>query len=389
MTAPVTGPAKLPRWADRETSWVAVVLVAAAWSAVMAGAVHEPLDTQRTLTFAGGPLLLLAGIHARTSDYLHAPQRDRLLPLPLPARRHWDAGFRHQLVGLGGTWVAGTLALASLLVATPNPPDDNLFNVLKLVADWTWLCLIALGIEPFFAGLSAYLGRRFPESHAGRQMQHSAGGGWTQDEAVVHLYAPAIAIGTAAALAMPGQLVLMAWEDDGVLTPLGLAVAVAPLLLALPLPVLGRRLYEDGVWEAVPWLTQATKTLAGPAMPEPTPPWLAVFRDPVRRVLVLQVLRGTPLPLMRLCGPLLWAAAVVVWRIPPSASAIAAGFGLVALWIMPLRTIARARLARARTFVALPLSPAQRDGRDLVAPVLAAAPVAVAVTVAGVAWSLM
>ncbi len=384
----VSWPTKLPRWADRETAWVAVVLVAAGWSAVMGAAVNESMESQRTLTFTGGPLLLVAGIHARMSDFLHAPQRSRLLPLPLPPVIHWRDAIRHHRVGLLGTWVAGAIALGSLSFAVVAPPPEHYANVAKLVLDWTWLCALAMGVEPLFAGLAAYLGRRFPEGHAGQGIQHSAGGGWTQNEAVVHLYAPALAIGTAAALAMPGQLVFMGWDTYGELPAVAGLAAIVPLGLSLVLPRVGRNLYVSGVWEAVPWLTEATRTLAGPALPEPTPSWVASLKNPVRRVLVLQLLRATPMPMFRLVAPLLWAGAVLFWQIPLGAPVVAVGLGLAALWIMPLRILTRQRLARARTFVALPLPEPQRRGRDPLAPVLAALPLALALGLALVQWTV-
>ena len=115
---------------------------------------------------------------------------------------------------------------------------------------------------------------------------------------------------------------------------------------------------------------------------------VARIRNPVRRVLVLQVLRATPIPMFRLVAPLVWAGAILIWRLPPGAPVIAAGLGFAALWLMPLRSISAGRVVRARTFVALPLNAAGREGKDPIAPLLAALPVVLAASVAVAVWTL-
>ncbi|MCY1006226.1 hypothetical protein OV079_11770 [Nannocystis pusilla] len=158
--------ASLPRWPPTwPSAWVAPLVLAAAWSIALA---NEPeLAAQRGLVFAGGPFLLLAGLHARLGGYLHAPERERLLPLPIePARHFRSAGPAHRR-GLALTIVAGVGAIAAATL-----PDGARCG--WLLADFLWLALAAILVEPGIAGVAAYAGRRFPRGTGSRRRSSSA-----------------------------------------------------------------------------------------------------------------------------------------------------------------------------------------------------------------------
>jgi hypothetical protein len=83
MLAAVKRP-PLPRWrADWPHAWLAPVLAAACWALALGSSTEAA--TQRSLVFIGGPLVLLAGLHARLTEYLHGRARERLAPLPIVA----------------------------------------------------------------------------------------------------------------------------------------------------------------------------------------------------------------------------------------------------------------------------------------------------------------
>ncbi|MEZ4454716.1 MAG: hypothetical protein R3B09_35025 [Nannocystaceae bacterium] len=126
--------------------------------------------------------------------------------------------------------------------------------------DFAWLCAFAALIEPTIPAIAAWLGRRFAGDGAATSIQRSLAAGWSAPEAAIHLYAPALGIGLAALLAMPGQLAL---EHRG----------AAPS--ALPWPS-GRwpspprsawspSFYACGLWEAaLRVFHESIRSLAGP-----------------------------------------------------------------------------------------------------------------------------
>jgi hypothetical protein len=225
-------------------------------------------------------------------------------------------------------------------------------------------------------------GRRFAEHSRARELQRSLGGGWTTPEAVVHLYAPALAIGLATLLAMPGQLSLERWIDGHPLGPTQIAVSVVPLLIALGLRLAAPALYRTGMWEAVPWLTEATRTLAGPPRPEPTPAWVRQVPIAWLRLLTVQFLRMTPLPYLRLAIVVGLTVHAALRSDAPGGPAIALSLAAIGLWIVPTSTLVRARPARARLAAALPLRATQRRGQaGVIAVVALAAPALILVSV--------
>jgi hypothetical protein len=105
MLAAVKRP-PLPRWrADWPHAWLAPVLAAACWALALGSSTEAA--TQRSLVFIGGPLVLLAGLHARLTEYLHGRARERLAPLPIVAGRHFAAAQRVHMRGLGLAIVCG------------------------------------------------------------------------------------------------------------------------------------------------------------------------------------------------------------------------------------------------------------------------------------------
>ncbi|MFV8756776.1 hypothetical protein ACNOYE_40045 [Nannocystaceae bacterium ST9] len=353
----------LPRGEHPPTSVLVPALVAAAWWGVLAMAQSSELATQRSLVFLGGPLLLLSGLHARLHGYLHAPERIGLLPLPIDPLRHFEQARRRHLPELALSLLLGVAAvLAAALSAGSGTFVDRALHGLALAGDFAWLGLFAWWLEPGIAAASALLGRRFPEGSRERELQRTLGGGWTTAEAVVHLYAPAFGIAIAVALAMPGQLGLERWIDAGSLDGSLIALGLAPLLVALLVRVAAPRAYARGVWEAVPWLAEATRTIAGPPQPEPSPAWIRGIRDPWSRLLVVQFVRLTPLPMLRLSALLGFGAWLCVRDGSPTGPSIAALAALIGLWLIPARTLARQRPSRARLGGALPLDSARRAG---------------------------
>jgi hypothetical protein len=328
----------------------------------MAMVADAPIATQRSLVFLGGPLVLLAGLHARSVGFLHAPERERWLPLPISPDRHWQSAVRMHAPSFVITVLLGILALV---------PFD-----VGLAIEFAWLAVFALLLEPVAASTAALLGRRFPEHGRSHELQRSLGGGWTTPEAVVHLYAPAFFLALATALAMPGQLSLERWLDGHPLGPGAWAAALVPLPIAIGLRMLAPRHYRVGMWEAVAWLSEATRTLAGPPQPEPTPAWAGKIPDPWIRLLVIQFWRITPLPYLRLLL-LLGVGAVTLMRTdPPTGPLIAVAMACVGAWVVPAGAVLRESTNRSRLCGALPLSPGRRRGRPgLVAAVALAAPV--------------
>ena len=308
----------LPRWRPAwPHAWVAPALAGAGWSLALAGS--DDLATQRSLVFLGGPLVLLAGLHARLGDYLHGRGRERLAVLPVPATRHFAAGLAMHRRGFVVAAVCGSLGVVlGAYAATADPVRAAL-----LAGDFLWLCVLAILIEPAIPALAAHAGRRFPDEHPIRQAQAQLGGGWTSPEAAVHLYAPALGLGLAALLAMPGQLGLARLADGQALRGLHVALFAAPVVVAIAVRVAAPRVYAGGFFEAVAWLAEATRSLAGPPEPPPRPAWVARLADPATRLLVTQWLRLTSVPLLRLAALLGWGGYLLARGAPPTAPAVA------------------------------------------------------------------
>jgi hypothetical protein len=342
-------------------NWLVPAFAAALWSGVMAMVADAPIATQRSLVFLGGPLLLLSSLHARLYGFLHAPERMRWLPLPIAAQRHWQSAVQMQVPGFGITVLLG---IAALMVAGLD---------LGLAAEFAWLAVFALVLEPSAAATAAWLGRRFPEHGRANELQRSLGGGWTTPEAVVHLYAPALFLALATMLAMPGQLSLERWLDGHPLGAGAWAAALLPLLVALGLRAAAPRHYRLGMWEAVPWLSEATRTLAGPPQPEATPAWASKISDPWIKLLVIQFWRITPLPYLRLV--LVVGVAAVTWlrTDPPTGPLVAVAMACVGAWLIPAGAVLRESTSRARMCGALPLPLGRRRGRPGVVAVVALA----------------
>ena len=368
MLAAVRTRLTLPRWpAEWPQAWIAPVLAAAAWSLVLASSAD--LATQRSLVFIGGPLVLLAGLHARLGEYLHARARQGLAVLPIAPALHFAAARAAHRRGFALAAISGLLGAGLGGVAGTGEAARGLV----LAGDFAWLCALAGLIEPAIAGCSAYAGRRFPEEHAIRRAQLQLGGGWTAPEAAVHLYAPALGLGLAVLLAMPGQLGLAAAQTQGPrATHAGLLLA--PLVLALAVRWAAPRLYAGGFFAAVAWLAEAMRSLAGPPEPPPRPVWVARLASPTARLWTTQWLRLTSAPLLRLALLLGWGGYLLLRAQAPGAPAAAVGLGLAALWLLPLQTLARQRRRNAALLASLPLPARARAGR---AGGLAAAMVAV------------
>jgi hypothetical protein len=359
-----------------QASWLVPAFAAALWSGVMAMVADAPIATQRSLVFLGGPLVLLAGLHARSFWFLHAPERERWLPLPIAADRHWESAVRMHMPAFGIAVLLGILALMLALLGVEPTPRGVPSN-LGLVAEFVWLAVFAGLLEPVAASTAALLGRRFPEHGRGHELQRSLGGGWTTPEAVVHLYAPAFFLALATALAMPGQLSWERWLDGHPLGAGSWAAALLPLPVAIGLRMLvAPRHYRIGMWEAVAWLSEATRTLAGPPQPEPTPAWAEKISDPWIRLLVIQFWRITPLPYLRLALVLGVGAITLMRTAPPTGPLVAVAMACIGAWLVPTGAMLRESTNRARMCGALPLASGRRRGRPgVLAAVALAVPV--------------
>lgn len=340
--------------------WLAPAVAAAVWGALIAQAGGH-IGLARSLVFLGGPLVLLSGLFERLASYLHSPQRHRLLPLPLHPDLHFAAARGPHRAGLLASAVLGTGAVVLGAAADLVPAGVDTTAVALLVADWLWLVVLSTLTEPAIAAAASWLGRRFEDDTSARRLQLYAGGGWTLPEAVVHLYAPALGIGVAALLAMPGQLTLDRIGDgDG--APSGLIIAsVLPLVVALGLRGWARRGYAVGMFEATAWLHQAIRSLAGPPIPEPAPRWVARLTDPMLKLWALQLWRVTPVPGLRLWTLLLVGGWIgVTGKLGLVQVAILAA--LVALWLVPAVRVARLRPGRQAFASAMPLPAPARTG---------------------------
>ncbi len=365
-------------WAD----WVVPAVVASLWAVLLAASADVGLATRRGMVFIGGPVLLLSGLHARITGYLHAPSRAQLLVLPLPPAAHFEAARSRHLRGLAETLGLGTMAVLAGLV-----PTSGWEGALHLALDWAALAVIAGLFEPMIPAASAAMGRRFEPETWADDLQQRASGGLTLPETAVHLYAPALGVGVAAAAAMPLQLAFDL-SADGMAVPAGLWAAggLAVALAAIAYVAAGS-VYAKGIFEAVPFLAEATRTLAGPPVPEPTPGPIARLRDPVLRLLVLAFWRETPAPTFRLLV-LGGATALVALASSISPAHVAVWVAGVLLWVVPATALSRSRPLRARLLATLPLPPAQRSGTHPRATALLWAPVALGAVVMLIRFAL-
>lgn len=368
----------LPRERPPLASWLIPVVAALLWGGVMRLAADASPATQRSLVFLGGPLLMLAGLHARLFAFLHAPGRMRWLPLPITSARHWQAGARAHGPAVA---LALVLGLAALVVALPGDATARgIPSNLGLAIELGYFALLAGLLEPFASALAAVLGRRFPEDSRAHELQRSLGGGWTTPEAVVHLYAPAFVLALAVLLAMPGQLSFERWIDGHPLGAGHVAAGLAPVGIAVALRIWSPRLYRLGFWEAVPWLAEATRTLAGPPRPEATPAWARHLPDPWTRLVAVQFWRLTSLPVLRLSCVLAVTGHALLRADPPSGPSVAVAVAAAGVWIAPVTAVLRETRARARLAGALPLpAHARRGAPGLWASLLLTAPVMVLV----------
>lgn len=363
-------------WAD----WAVPALVAALWATLLRLPDASALGLRQTLVALGGPTVLLAGLHARCFGYLHAPHRGRALVLPIPGGEHFAAArVQHRRASLRSL-VVGTSAVALALGSDLATPIG-----LGLLADWLLFAIIATGVEACIPAVGAALGRRFPPGSPVTALQRNLGGGWTLPEAVVHLYAPALGLGVAMALALPGQLAIDRFAQ-GLPVPQGLLVAslVGLALGTLVAPWVAPPLYARGVFQAVPFLAEAEKTLAGPATPEPSPAWIRLLPTPALRLWALQFVRLTPVPTLRFL--LLAAAVPLAWKSPSPALGLALVLAASLLWVLPAREVARRWPSRRRWLAALPVAPALREGRNPAASLLLGLPVVLALTFTSVGW---
>lgn len=379
----------LPRWERSPgAGWLLPALIAVAWAATLAGAADEPLLAQRGVVFVGGPLLLLAGLHARLADYLHAGARARLLPLPVPAREHWRAAQGLHRRGLLVTGALGVLAIGLAVASSGAQPQRFLW----LVGDFVWFLLCAALLESGIPGAAAWGGRRFPAGHWAHELQRQLGGGWTTPEAVVHLYAPAFGLGLAALLAMPGQLSFARLASGAALGPVHLGLTLGPLALALVARVVAPRLYADGLWRAVPRLQEAIRTLAGPPKPAPAPAWSALLGrlgGPHTRLAALQLARlGGPAPGLRLAALLLYTAYLALAPVPPDLLSCGLAVILAAAWIAAGLRQRQERARNRRLLAHLPLPAPARAGRAPLLDALIFAPPALTAVALTLRWTL-
>jgi hypothetical protein len=135
------------------------------------------------------------------------------------------------------------------------------------------------------------------------------------------------------------------------------------MLAAVVARVAAGRLYAAGLWEAVPWLAEATRRLAGTGIPSPRPDFVARLQNPALQLGVTQLLRLCPLLRLRLVALLLASGWLVFRAQPPDAPRIALWCALAALWLSPLQVLARERRRNALLLAALPLPAPERSGR--------------------------
>lgn len=336
-----------------------------------ADAAIEPL---RLLVALGGPVVALSSLHARLDGYLHDRSRQALLVLPLSPLVHFSAAHRRHVQGLALTTLVGISVLAISVASRP------FLVAVNLLLDYIALLIALWLFEPMIAAIGAFAGRRFPTDSLVRSLQTGLGGGWTLPEAVVHLYGPALGIGVAMGIALPWQLAIdMAVDDLPYASFMG--PSLATLVVAIGCRVAAPWVYRLGIFQAVPFLAEASKTLAGPPIPDPAPRWVETLRDPLTRLVVLQLMRLTPLPQLRLLL-LLGVTLLAVWR--PSMAMLGVVVASSLLWLIPAGAVFRQRDARRRLISVLPLQH-HRDPPVFVWMLLLA-PIAIAWTASAGAW---
>jgi hypothetical protein len=257
-----------------------------------------------------------------------------------------------------------TVGLATLALRPPAIP----WSALALAA---WIWLLAAVLEPSVPGAAAALAR--PRQAWVVELRGRLSGGMTTPGGAVHLWAPALTVAAAVLFALPFDLWLVAREVSGTPNALAGAIVLAlPLALAVGLRVVAGRAFARGVWPAVAELAEADRTLAGPPRPERAPRWL-VLRDPLHRVVALELLRGSPLPLLRLSLLGACATSFVSGEVSATASTLVVALACAALWVLPnAGCLRRLAPARDRFFAALPL----RRGPASFTRAVAALPVA-------------
>jgi hypothetical protein len=215
-------------------------------------------------------------------------------------------------------------------------------------------------------------------------MQVSLGGGWTLPEAVVHLYAPALGVATAAAFAMPAQIGFDLLVDSEAVPAALWGVAAAGGVVAAVAYMASPMIYARGFFQAAPFLAEATRTLAGPPEPPALPRFIAAIRDPAFRLLVVQYWRLTPVPSLRL-GLLL---AATVWAVFTGVDLGKLSVVLVValLWIVPATAVAAVSPVRDRISAPLPLSDQARARGHTKAFASLLLPVALCLAIIAVAW---
>jgi hypothetical protein len=162
---------------------------------------------------------------------------------------------------------------------------------------------------------------------------------------------PPLVLGLATALAMPGQLLVDRLVDDRSIPTALWGIAIGAAIVAGLVRPLAHRPYVIAMFEAVPWLQQATRTLAGPPVPVAVPAAIARTRDPALRLFALQMWRTTPVPGLRL-GALLVVGAWIglVAGVTPARAAVVVA--LATAWIVPgLRVLLRGAASRAATLL--------------------------------------
>jgi len=339
----------LPGYRRPRGEWLPTAVTAVLAAGVISGAARISVEAERNAVFMAGPLVLLAGLHPRLWGYLHAPARLQLLPLPLGPDQHFvDALARHRR-RFAIAVVIGTIVFALNAVWAPlhRPRSDLL--------DWAWFVILAAAIEPATAAAGAHFGRRFePGSHE-YVIQHRLSGGWTIPEAAIYLYAPALGVALAMALAMPGQLSIDRWMDGGSLQPSHIMLMVVPAAFAVGLRVVAPRIWGASLFEAVPWVAEASRTLDGPATPHHGHV-LRCIGSPALRMWLAQVWRLTPVPALRVVALLGWSALVGLGAVAPDAVVLGVGLLLIAAWLMPLGTVFDERRRISSIMAPLPLT---------------------------------
>lgn len=376
---------RLPRWDHETRGWMAPALFAGMAAVFLATTSDVALLTRRSYIFVGGPLFLLAGLHARLNGFLHATARSQLSPLPVSPKHHWGAGQRLHASGLVQTGILGILGILAGGLAGQMPTPE----AFALAGDFTLLWIHACLCEPLIPAACAWLGRRFAPESPLAVAQRQLSGGWSAPEVAIHLYAPALGLALAAALAMPGQLSLAQLDGGTPLAGIHVQLLAIPLALALGLRLLAKHVYARGFFESVAHLHESVRTLAGPPTARPVPGWLLALagrKSAATRVALTLTARLTPALTLRLLLLLGWVIVAALTQLPGIAMA-ALGTAATAVWAQPFRA-AFAGLARFyRAVPGVPLPPvAWAQARRALWWTCLAPPVAAGICVA-FAWS--